>query len=194
MASWARAIAALGLGSTLAACGPSPRYIVTPATAVEVDLDRYAGTWYEIASYPQRYQKDCTNTTATYVALPPEARGDLRVVNQCWVYSSDGDSKLHTAQGRAWVVPGSKGARLELRFDWMPFRADYWILDLDHQGYQWAVVGTPKRDGLWILSRTPSISDELYADIIERLEQDGWDLDELRATDQSRNLAEHPGG
>lgn len=138
--------------------------------AAEVDPDQYLGTWYEIASFPMRAQADCTGTTATY-SLRED--GDIEVYNRCLVGSLDGEVKDIT--GKAWIVDTDTNARLKVQFFW-PFAADYWILDVD-EDYQWALVGHPEREYLWILSRTPQLEDATYNLLLDELEQvHGYDL------------------
>jgi apolipoprotein D and lipocalin family protein len=119
-----------------------------------VELDRYLGTWYEIASYPAWFQRNCTAVTASY-SLRDD--GLIKVVNSCRKGSLDG--KLKQSTGRAKVVDGETNAKLKVSF-FGPFWGDYWIIDLDAE-YRWAVVGEPKRKYLWILSRTRSMNDEV---------------------------------
>jgi apolipoprotein D and lipocalin family protein len=140
-----------------------------------VDLDRYLGTWYEIASYPMYFQKGCTATTATY-SLRDD--GLIKVVNRCRKDSLDG--KLKEAVGRARVVDPETNAKLEVSF-FGPFWGDYWIIDLDPD-YQWAVVGGAKRKYLWILSRTPQMDTALFNEIVGRLPAKGYDPDQLNRT------------
>lgn len=140
-----------------------------------VDLKRYTGTWYEIASFPQRFQRGCTATTATY-SLRDD--GDIDVVNRCRINSPDGSEKR--AHGRARVVDKATNAKLEVSFFW-PFWGDYWIIDLGQQ-YEFAVVGHPGRDYLWILSRTPTLDSGVYKDILERLQTQGYDTNRLVRT------------
>ncbi len=144
-------------------------------TVARVELDRYLGTWFEIASYPQRFQRDCTATKATY-SLDDD--GDIVVENQCRKHTLDG--KLDTAKGRARVVDASTNAKLEVSF-FRPFWGDYWIIDLGAQ-YEYAVVGHPSREYLWILSRTPTLDPTVYAGILERLVAQGYDTSRLHVT------------
>lgn len=146
-------------------------------TVPKVDLERYVGTWYEIASYPQRYQEGCTGTTATY-ALRDD--GDIDVLNKCRKGSLDGDED--TAEGKARVVDSSTNAKLEVSF-FGPFWGDYWIIDLGAD-YEYAVVGHPSRDYLWILSRTPTIDEATYEGILSRAKAKGYTLDPLQKTEQ----------
>lgn len=144
-------------------------------TVARVDLDRYLGTWYEIASYPQRFQRGCTATTANYTL---GADGEIVVVNQCRKGSLDGE--LDRARGRARVVDPETNARLEVSF-FRPFWGDYWIIDLD-EAYEWAVVGHPSRNYLWVLSRTRQMDPEVYAGILARLENQHYDTSRLVKT------------
>jgi len=147
-----------------------------PLEVVEsVDLDRYLGTWYEIASYPAWFQRGCTAVTAQY-SLRDD--GLIRVVNSCNKGALDG--KLKQSSGRAKVVDGSNNAKLKVSF-FGPFWGDYWIIDLDPE-YRWAVVGVPSRKYLWILSRTRSMDEALYQEIVGRLQAKGYDKARLVRT------------
>lgn len=151
-------------------------------TVASVDLDRYLGRWFEIASYPAWFQKNCTAVTADY-SLREDGR--IKVVNSCHKGSLEGKFKQST--GRAKVVDGSGSAKLKVSF-FGPFWGDYWIIDLDPD-YRWAVVGVPSRKYLWILSRTPQMDDETYKGIIMRLRDQGYDPARL-----NRTLQPQPGG
>lgn len=146
-------------------------------TAAHVDLPRYLGTWYEIASFPQWFQRNCHGTTATY-SLRDD--GDIEVQNRCRKGSLDG--KESGAKGKAWVVDKATNAKLKVQFVW-PFRADYWILDVDPD-YQWALVGDPSRKYLWILSRTPQMAPAVYESLLEKLRAQQFDLSRLQKTEQ----------
>ncbi len=157
---------------------PSRAADAPPLEVVDsVDLDRYLGRWYEIASYPAWFQKDCTATTADY-SLRDD--GLIKVVNSCRKSSLDG--KLKQAKGRAKVVDTTTNAKLKVSFFW-PFWGDYWIIDLDPD-YQWAVVGEPNRKYLWILSRTPQMDEAVYDGIISRLQEKRYDPARLNRTQQ----------
>lgn len=144
-------------------------------TVASVDLSRYLGTWYEIASYPQRFQEGCTATTATYSL---RENGDIDVLNRCRRDSLDGEETV--ANGVARVVDTTTNARLKVSF-FRPFWGAYWVIDLGAD-YEYAVVGHPGRDYLWILSRTPTMDDAVYQGILERLEAAHYDLDRLQRT------------
>jgi apolipoprotein D and lipocalin family protein len=144
-------------------------------TVPHVELQRYLGTWYEIASFPQRFQRGCTATTATYTLRDD---GDIDVVNRCRKDSPDGPEKV--AKGRARVVDRATNARLEVSF-FRPFWGDYWIVELG-EDYGYAVVGHPSRDYLWILARTPILSADLYQSILGRLSAQGYETARLVRT------------
>lgn len=147
-------------------------------TVQDVDLNRYLGTWYEIASFPQSFQRGCTGTTANYSL---KKNGEIRVLNTCRVDSLDGKEK--SAEGTAWVVDTKTNSKLKVQFFW-PFSGDYWIVDLA-KDYSYAVVGAPDREYLWFLSRTPTLSNELYARLLSKVAELGFDGSRLVKTLQS---------
>ena len=140
-----------------------------------VDIQRYLGTWYEIATIPHRFQKGCVGVTANY-SLRDD--GDVEVVNVCREETLDG--KERSVRGKAWIVDKTTNAKLKVRFFW-PFSGSYWIIELDSD-YQWAVVGHPNRNYLWILSRTPQMSGALYDELLERIAAKGYDLVKIKKT------------
>ncbi len=142
-----------------------------------VDLDKYAGKWYEIASYPQRFQKGCHGTTATYTN---RGQGYIIVENRCNKGSLTG--KKSYIKGKAFVEKNSGNAKLKAQFFW-PFKGRYWIIDLAGD-YSYAVVSHPNRKYLWILSRTSQMSEPVYIEILKRLEKKGFDLSNLQKTEQ----------
>jgi apolipoprotein D and lipocalin family protein len=154
-----------------------------PVTAVaSVDLERYLGTWFEIARYPAWFQRKCVgHVTATYAT---RADGRLDVTNTC--RTADGTS---TARGIARIADTRSNARLKVRFapaalSFLPFVwGDYWIIGLAPD-YSWAVVGTPDRKYLWILARTATLDDESYRAALARAAANGFDTTRLVRTPQ----------
>jgi len=142
-----------------------------------VDLFRYVGHWYEIAHFPNWFLKGCFASTATYRLRED---GLIEVLNQC---RKDASGEIESAKGKAWVVDSATNAKLKVRFFW-PFSGDYWIIDLG-PAYEYAVVGHPSRDYLWILSRTPQMSDALYQRILEKLRGMEYDVGRLVKTRQT---------
>ncbi|MFO0755071.1 MAG: lipocalin family protein [Byssovorax sp.] len=168
------------LGATGCAPSTTKRLNLPPLqTVARVDLPRYAGTWYEIASFPQSFQRGCTGTTAQY-ALRDD--GEIDVLNRCRLGSLDGEQK--EAHGRARLPDARDTAKLEVSF-FRPFWGDYWIIDLDPD-YRYAVVGHPGRDYLWILSREPTMAEATYDAIVSRIAAKGYEVDRLQRTLQRR--------
>ena len=144
-----------------------------PTVTDSIDLQKYAGKWYEIASYPMSFQKDCFCVTADYTLTD---KGYVTVFNSCRKGSVNG--KVKSITGKAFPVKGTQNVKLKVQFFW-PFRADYWVLD-KAEDYSWAVVSGPSRKYLWILSRTPEMPKETWDYITGRLLKNGFDLTKLK--------------
>ena len=152
-----------------------------PLTTVpSVDLERYLGRWFEVARFPNSFEKDCYGVTATYSRNPD---GTIKVVNRCRKGALTGPEDV--AEGSATVADPATNAKLNVTFFW-PFTGDYWVIGLADD-YSWALVGEPSGRYLWILSRTPTLSPELRADLITRLEAQGYNTRALYWTPQSAN-------
>ena len=152
-------------------------------TIAALDVPRYMGTWYEIAKYPNWFQKKCvSDTSAEYRA---QADGRVQVINRCREASGD----ISEAVGMASQVGGADSPRLEVRFApaWLSFLpfvwGDYWVIDLDPD-YQLAAVSEPGRDYLWVLSRTREVDVKAYDALLKRLAEHGFDLGKLERTRQ----------
>jgi apolipoprotein D and lipocalin family protein len=155
-------------------------------TVPKVDLQKYAGVWYEIARLPNRFQKDCAgDVTADYTLQD----GKLKVVNRC---REDGKSKPKEAEGIARIADEDKGGNsiLEVRFApailsfldrvW----GDYRIIALDDE-YRYAMVGSNDRKYLWILSRTKTLNDAVYKRLIAAAVEQGFNVDQMIRTRQN---------
>lgn len=172
-----------GLAAAALAAGQTARKPgVTPIPAI--DVPRYMGTWYEIAKYPNRFQKQCAGfTTASYRLRPDKT---VEVVNRC----RRADGAFDDATGTARQVGAPDSPVLKVRFApaWLSFLpqvwGDYWVVDLDAD-YQLAAVSEPGREYLWILSRTPTVPQQAYAALLARLERQGFDLAKLQTTPQT---------
>lgn len=149
----------------------------TLQTVPFVDLKKYAGRWFEIASFPQRFSKGCTVTTAEYTLSD---KGFMIVENRCNKGSIKG--KQSSIKGKAWVVANSGNAKLKVQFFW-PFKGKYWIIELADD-YSYAVVGHPGKKYLWILSRTPVMNETLYQRILSRAKEKGFDIAKIKRTQQ----------
>lgn len=145
-----------------------------------VDLDRYLGKWYEIASFPQSFQKGCNCSMAEYFKTNDDY---IKVVNSCRKNSPNGE--LTTATGKAFVVDTTTNAKLKVQFFW-PFKGDYWIIDLA-EDYSYAVVGHPNREYLWILARKPVMDVSIFNSILARVKSKGFDINKLNKTNQLCN-------
>jgi apolipoprotein D and lipocalin family protein len=164
-------VAALFCAASLAALAQAP-----VASVPAVDLARYSGKWFEIASFPMFFQRNCVaDTTAEYAPAPD---GGISVHNRCRT-----DKGFDDAKGKASVVEGSGNSQLKVSFFW-PFKADYWIVGLDPE-YRWAVVGNPNRNYLWVLSRTAQLRPTLLQAALASASAQGFDLAQLRYTPQA---------
>ena len=152
-------------------------------TVPRVDLQRYAGEWYEIARFPNRFQRRCTGNVRASYALRPDGRID--VVNRCLTADGSIDAK-----GVARIVDERTQAQLKVRFapawlSWVPaVWGDYWVIGLAPD-YSWAVVGDPGREYLWILSRTPQLGANALAAARAAARDNGFTIDRLQATPQT---------
>jgi apolipoprotein D and lipocalin family protein len=153
-------------------------------TVSSVDLARYAGDWFEVARYPNWFQKKCAGDVKATYAQRPDGRID--VTNRC----RTADGKTTAAAGIARVVDETTRAKLKVRFapsflSFLPFVwGDYWIIALDEQ-YRWAVVGSPDRNYLWILSRTPALDQALFDKAVAQAGANGFDASRLQRTSQT---------
>lgn len=168
---------------TLPAAHAREELDVVPA----VDLERYSGLWYEIASMPNFFQRECVGTTAYY-----EFRDDgrLHILNSCRKEGLDSPVDSTTGVGR--VKCEETFAKLRVRFFW-PLSVDYYILALDDE-YEYAMVGHPSRKYLWIIAREPELDEETYRRLVDLAEAKGFDVSELERTPQrpleSREVAQ----
>ena len=151
-----------------------------PQTVDHVNLDRYAGKWYEIARLPNSFQDECaSDVTAEY----RRRDGGLEVINRC----KREDGSVERAAGVARVVNEETNAQLKVRFApaWLSWLSsawvDFWILYLAPD-YSVSAVGTPTRKSLWILSRTPDIPEQTYEEMKAHLVRQGYDVDKLVPT------------
>jgi len=155
-----------------------------PTTVDSVDLEQYAGTWYEIGRLPMYFQRKCaSDVTATYTGKTDGS--GITVINKC----SGENGTAITAEGLAKPADNT-GSKLKVSFlpswiRWLPVgRADYWVLARDSD-YKTALVGTPDKKYLWLLARSPNITQQTYAKYREIAQQQGYDLKEFKLTAQS---------
>lgn len=134
-------------------------------TVDKVDLARYAGLWYQFAYFPNSFQPDdALLTTAEYTLHP---KGYIVVKNTA--YKDFAGTKIKSdITGKAFIDDKKSFSKLKVQFFW-PFKAPYWIIMLDKEDYQWAVVSSPNRKYLWILTRKPTLDKGLYNTLIKQI-------------------------
>jgi len=146
----------------------------------DLDLDRYMGRWYELARYPNRFQKSCTGDVEVFYTR--RADGRIDVTNTCATARGriEAQGVARRAQNSAWA------SVLQVRFapaflSFLPVWGDYWVLHLAPD-YSTAVVGTPGRDYLWILSRTPHVDGPTYVNLVDAARTQGYDVTRIVRT------------
>lgn len=170
----------LGLsGLILFSCSNSKQVMTIDTRTVDhVDIEKYLGTWYEIARFPHSFEKGLEGVTATYSMRKD---GKIRVLNQGYKGSLNG--KLSRAEGKAKIPDPGDTSRLKVSF-FLFFYGDYYILELD-ESYQWAMIGSSSPNYFWILSRTPVMDPAVYKSLLENARKRGYDLDQLIEVQQA---------
>ena len=144
----------------------------------ELDVQKYLGTWYEIARYDHSFERGLVGVTANYSMRDD---GKIRVINSG--YKNSLDDKFSQVVGKAKIPdPVNEPAKLKVSF-FLFFYGDYYIMELD-KDYQWAVIGSSSEKYLWILSRSKQMSPGLYAELLERLTKRGYDISKLISVEQ----------
>jgi len=154
---------------SLSACVSPPRG-VEPISGFE--LERYLGTWYEIARLDHRFERGLSNVTATYERAED---GGVRVINRGY---NAGDGEWSTAEGSAYFTGESDVGSLKVSF-FGPFYGGYHVIALDREDYQWAMVAGPNRDYLWILAREPEMDEAVYERLVGQARELGFAVEEL---------------
>jgi lipocalin len=155
--------------------------MIDTRTVKNVDLERYAGTWYEIARYPHSFEKNLVGVTATYTLRED---GKIGVLNQGFKGSLEGERSQ--ARGKAKIPDPSEPARLKVSF-FLFFYGDYYILELDQENYQWAMIGSSSPNYFWILSRKPQIDPGIYDMLLKNAKDRGYDLKRIQKVEQPEN-------
>ena len=149
-------------------------------TVKKVNLQRYTGRWYEIARFPNRFEKGLICVTANYKL---KENGKIEVINKG---RPEKDIKrIKIAKGTAWVPNKNFPGQLKVRFFW-PFSGNYYIIMLD-KDYQYVLVGDPSRKYLWILSRTKILSEDIYSKLLKIAKENGFDTHKLTKIKQDCN-------
>ncbi len=161
----------LSLAALLALAGCATTSQPPLPTVASVDLNRYLGTWHQVALIPNRFQSMCVAETQAAYALEDDV---IRVTNRCRTASGEFES----ANGIATIVEGSNNAKLRVSF-FRPFYGDYWVLALDPD-YRWVLVGEPGRRYGWVLARTPTLDKAVLDKLLDRAAELGYDRDAFR--------------
>jgi apolipoprotein D and lipocalin family protein len=143
-----------------------------------IDLNKYAGKWYEIARLPNKFEEGLECVTANYTLLE---NGKVEVLNQGHLVTNH--SKIKSAKGKAYIPDKTESGKLKVTFFW-PFYGDYWIIDLG-EDYEFALVGDPSRKYLWILCRQKKIDEKNYLRLLESAKMNGFDISKIQKIDQS---------
>ena len=148
----------------------------------ELDINRYLGTWYEIARFDHRFERGLVGVTANYSMRDD---GKIQVINSG--YKNRLDGAFSEAIGKAKIPdPENEPAKLKVSF-FLFFYGDYFVLELDDD-YQWVIIGSSSDKYLWILSRTPQIDEDLYTALLEKLKRRGYDISKLLKVEQQTNI------
>jgi lipocalin len=142
------------------------------STVKELDLERYMGTWYEIARFDHSFERGLVGVTASYELRPD---GKITVINAGYKNSLDG--KYKEAKGKAKQPNPDEPGKLKVAF-FLFFYADYFILELD-ENYRWVIIGSSSDKYLWILSRTPQLEQESLDSILKKARERGYNTDKL---------------
>jgi lipocalin len=143
-----------------------------------VNLERYLGTWYEIARFPHSFEKGLENVTATYNL---KSDGKIEVINAGF---KNGEKSM--AKATAWIPDESCTGKLLVSF-FRPIKSEYNIIKLDEENYSYAVITSSTKNYLWILSREPRISDRLYDDLIAYIVANGFDTSKIIKVKQNED-------
>jgi apolipoprotein D and lipocalin family protein len=156
-----------------AACTGAPEGV---DTVTGFDLDRYLGTWYEIARLDHSFERGLSSVTATYTLGED---GGVKVVNRGYnVEKQEWDE----AEGKAYFIGDEDVGQLKVSF-FGPFYGGYNVIELDKEGYQYSMVAGPDRSYLWILARSPDLDDAVLERLLAKAGELGFPLDELIMVD-----------
>ena len=152
-------------------CQSKPMPSITTANYVE--LERFMGDWYVIAHIPTFIEKRAYDAIERY-ELSEDGRIDTRFSFHQGGF--DGEHKVYNPTG--FVADEQSNAVWKMQFIW-PFKADYRIVYVD-EAYQYTIIGREARDYVWIMARTPQLSEEIYDALVEKVAAEGYDLAALR--------------
>jgi lipocalin len=169
----------IAIGTSLVGC-KTQKTMIDKAVVKELDIQKYLGTWYEIARYNHSFERGLVGVTANY-SLRED--GKIKVLNSGFKNSLEG--KFSQAIGKAKIPdPINNPAKLKVSF-FLFFYGDYYVLELD-KDYQWALIGSSSDKYLWILSRKPQMEKELYTELLDKLQKRGYDVSKLIKVEQKK--------
>ncbi len=151
-----------------------------PSVVVNVDLNRYTGTWFEIARLPNFFERKLKCVTATYTLRDD---GKITVLN-AGNYITD-PQKSTSSKGVAWVPDKNSPAKLKVQFFW-PFSGDYWIMHLE-KDYRYVLIGDPSFKYLWILCREKKMDQAIYDMLLQKAVENGYDVKSIIKVEQDCN-------
>jgi lipocalin len=151
--------------------------MIDKSVVKDLDIEKYLGTWYELARYDHSFERGLVGVTATYSMRQD---GKIKVVNAGYRDSLTGEKS--EAIGKAKIPDPKVPSKLKVSFFWI-FYADYYVLELD-DNYQWAIIGSKSDSYLWILSRKPVIEQKLYDELLQKIKDRGYDTDLLIKVEQ----------
>lgn len=157
----------------LSACGSTKDL----PTVKELDINQYAGTWYEISRLPNSFEKNLDCVTATYRV---KDNGKIEVINRGRKTDSN---KWKDIKGSARVKDPAYPGRLKVTFFWH-FAGDYYVMERNGD-YTVALVGSPTRNFLWVLSKSPEMEPTYYQELLKKARDEGFDTDQMIEVNQS---------
>ena len=165
------------MGISVTSCN-AQKSMIDNTVVKELNLQKYLGTWHEIARYDHVFERGLVGVTANY-SLRDD--GKIKVLNSGYKNSLEG--KFSQAIGKAKIPdPENAPAKLKVSF-FLFFYGDYFVMELD-KDYQWAVIGSSSDKYLWILSRDAQMENELYSELLQKLEKRGYDVSKLIKVEQ----------
>jgi len=157
----------------------APAVRAQEVTAVpKLDLDKFTGTWYEMARYPNKRQKHCTGDAIVLIAKGDKTN-HIQIVNSCETKTPYAEVKIGTGKAQNKTCDG----KLKVSYMW-PFTSKYWVLAYG-EDYSWALIGSPNHKNLWILSKTPTLKPDILSEIQAKAIAQGFTLAKLVTTQQT---------
>ncbi len=173
-------IAIMIIANSFVSC-KTQKTMIDNTVVKELDVQKYLGTWYEIARYDHSFERGLVGVTAKYSMRDD---GKIKVLNSG--YKNNLDGKFSQAVGKAKIPdPINEPAKLKVAF-FLFFYGDYYVMELD-KDYQWAVIGSSSAKYLWILSRKPQMEKELYNELLTKLQKRGYDVSKLIKVEQKKS-------